>query len=98
MSSYREGISIVLLEAMDIQKLFITVNSPGFENVTHHDNNGLLAQVKSVDSLYDCMLTMYLKSKEERKEMGLYGRKLILEKYDEKIIFAAYLTLIMSLS
>ena len=96
--SYREGIPRVLLEAMALQKPFITVNSPGCEDVTHHDKNGLLAQVKSVDSLYDCMLTMYLKSKEERKEMGLYGRKLILEKYDEKIIVAAYLKLILSLS
>ncbi len=96
--SYREGIPRVLLESMALEKPFITVNSPGCEDVTHHGKNGLLAKVKSAQSLYEQMLAMYLTPAGQRNQMGTYGRKLILEKYDERIIVEEYLKLVLSLS
>lgn len=96
--SYREGIPRVLLEAMALEKPFVTVNSPGCEDVTIDGKNGLLAQVENSESLFEKMKEIYLLDTLKRQEMGTFGRKLVLEIYDEKIIVNEYLKLILSLS
>jgi glycosyltransferase involved in cell wall biosynthesis len=96
--SYREGIPRVLLEAMSLEKPFVTVNSPGCEDVTIDGKNGLLAQVENAESLFEKMKEIYLLDAHKRQEMGTFGRKLVLEIYDEKIIVSEYLKLILSLS
>lgn len=96
--SYREGIPRVLLESMAMRKPFVTVNSPGCEDVTIDGKNGLLAKVGDVESLFKQMQTIYLMSAEQREEMGEFGRIHVHEKYDEKIIVDVYLKLLLSLS
>ena len=96
--SYREGIPRVLLEAMALEKPFITVKSPGFADVTEHGINGLLAEVGSADSLYKAMLALFQMTPAAREEMGLAGRKRVETQYDEKIVTEAYFRLILSLS
>ena len=96
--SYREGIPRVLLEAMALEKPFVTVKSPGCADVTEDGVNGLLAEVGSGDSLYTCMHRMYRLLPTERTAMGLAGRKRVEMLYDEKIVTEAYFQLILSLS
>lgn len=96
--SYREGIPRVLLESMALEKPFVTVKSPGCQDVTIDGENGLLAEVESDTSLYEMMKKMSLLDSSKREEMGKNGRKLVLEKYDEKIVVEEYLKLILSLT
>lgn len=88
--SYREGIPRVLLEAMALEKPFVTTRVPGCEDVTIEHVNGLLCEPRSVPSLKAAMAQMLDLGEEKRKEMGKAGRKLIEEKYDEVIIVREY--------
>jgi glycosyltransferase involved in cell wall biosynthesis len=96
--SYREGIPRVLLEAMALEKPFVTVNSPGCADVTRHGINGLIAEVASSDSLFKAMDSLYCLAPEEREAMGKAGRKHVTMFYDEKIVTDDYFQLILSLS
>lgn len=96
--SYREGIPRVLLEAMAMAKPFVTTKVPGCEDVTLEGVNGYLAEAKSSDSLFEQMKRIFNLSAEERKQLGLSGRKRAEEKYDEKMIVEDYLKLILRLS
>jgi len=96
--SYREGIPRVLLEAMALEKPFVTVNSPGCADVTRHGINGLIAEVASSDSLFKAMDSLYCLAPEEREAMGKAGRKHVTMFYDEKIVTDEYFQLILSLS
>lgn len=96
--SYREGIPRVLLEAMAMQIPFITTDTAGCRDVTVPEKNGFLVPIGDHQLLYEAMLRMYQLPEEQRIEMGVFGRKLALEKYDEKIIVQDYLKLILSLT
>ena len=96
--SYREGIPRVLLEAMALEKPFITVNTPGCADVTRPGENGFLAEPASADSLASCMEAMLQLNSTERQTMGKNGRHLVELVYDEKIVTAEYFRLILSLS
>ena len=96
--SYREGIPRVLLEAMALEKPFITVNTPGCADVTRPGENGLLAEPASAVSLQACMDAMLQLSSADRQAMGQHGRRLVESVYDEKIVTAEYFRLILSLS
>jgi glycosyltransferase involved in cell wall biosynthesis len=96
--SYREGMPRVILEAMAMQKPFITSDAPGCVDITEHGKNGLIAQTASVDDLYQQMKYILNMTEGERLQMGKNGRKMVEEKYDEKIIVQQYLKLIESIS
>ena len=96
--SYREGMPRVILEAMAMKKLFITSDAPGCIDITEDGKNGFVVKVGSSQHLFEQMNLILSLSLEERNKMGLYGRKLVEDKYDEKIIVEEYLKLILSLS
>lgn len=88
--SYREGISRVLLEAAAMEKPIVTTNVTGCKDIVEHNRSGYLCEVRNVDSLVKFMEKMILLSVEERQNMGIEGRKIVLEKFDEKIIIKEY--------
>jgi glycosyltransferase involved in cell wall biosynthesis len=96
--SYREGIPRVLLESMALEKPFVTTNCAGCIDVTTHGENGLMAEMGSVDSLFDAMNTMQALPLETRQAMGKKGRHRVETLYDEKFIIDDYFQLILSLS
>lgn len=96
--SYREGLPKSLLEAMSMERPFITVNSVGCKHLVEDDKNGLLAKVKSSESLFEAMKKMLNLSKQQRAQMGSAGRQIVLEKYSTEIINNEYIKLISQLN
>ena len=88
--SYREGISRVLLEAAAMEKPIITTDVTGCKDIVEHNRSGYLCQVRNVASLVEYMDKMILLPEEDRIKMGAEGRKIVLEKFDEKIIIKEY--------
>ena len=84
--SYREGMPRFLLEAGAMQIPSIATNVPGCRNIIENKFNGLLCEPKNQDALRDTILQMMQLSNSERLNMGLNARKLVLKKFDEKIV------------
>ncbi len=95
--SYREGLPKSLLEAMSMSRPIITVNSVGCEHLIDQDRNGLLADVKSSESLFEKMQIMLSFPDADRTSMGKHGRTLVLENYSAEIINNEYIKLISQL-
>ena len=89
-SFYKEGIPKVLLEAACMEKPIITTRSPGCMEVVDDGVNGYLCAIKNVDDLAEKMEKFIHLSIDEKKKMGIAGRKKILENFDEKIVIDIY--------
>ena len=88
--SYREGISRVLLEASAMEKPIVATNVTGCKDIVEDGVSGFLCKVHNIESLADAMEKMILLPKEKLEEMGKEGRRIVLEKFDEKIIMQEY--------
>jgi glycosyltransferase involved in cell wall biosynthesis len=92
--SYREGTPKTLLEAAAMGKPLIATDVPGCREVIDDGKNGFLCEVKNGKDLADKMLKMCQLDHEALKRMGENSRKLVLLKYDEKIVIRKYLEVI----
>ncbi len=89
--SYREGTPRVLLEAASMAKPLLATNVPGCNNVVEDNINGYLCKVKDVDDLVSKMKRMIKASDEELLNFGKNGRKMVISRFDEKIVVGKYL-------
>lgn len=96
-SYYPEGQSNVLLEGAASCRPLITTDHPGCREAVNDGETGFLVRKKDTKDLFDKCLAMYNKSVEERKTMGLAGRKKIEEEFDRNIVINAYRARISSL-
>ncbi len=87
--SYHEGLSNVCLEAAACGRPVITTDIPGCKE-TVNDDSGLLCQPKSAESLYATIEKMLALTADERKAMGVAGRKHVEENFDRNIVISAY--------
>ena len=94
--SYREGLSRVLLEAASMEKAIVTTNVAGCRDVVDDGINGFLCEVKNPTSLASQMEKFIQLSVEERKTMGMLGRKKILNEFDEMVVIDKYIKTIES--
>ncbi len=85
--SYHEGMANTNLECASSGRPIITSSIPGCREAVV-DGSGLLCDPKNVDSLYQTMKAMYSLSFEERKQMGLKGRKHMEDVFDKKKVVA----------
>ena len=97
-SYYREGIPKILLEACAKELPIITTNNVGCNQVIQHDYNGLVVKEKNVENLVEAMEKMITIGPMMRKQMGTNGRKLVEEKFDDKIVVEKYLALLQTKS
>lgn len=88
--SYREGTPRVLLEAAALGRPIITTNAPGCKEVVINKGNGLLCEVKDVNSLYYCMKNVLDSTPETLLQMGKRGRELAENRFDEQIVINKY--------
>ena len=84
--SYREGLPRTLLEAASMGRPIIATDVTGCREVVNHGVNGYLCKAKDVIDLAEKMKDMIKLSTDERREMGLRGRKKMEKNFDEKII------------
>jgi glycosyltransferase involved in cell wall biosynthesis len=89
--SYREGTPRTLLEASSTAKPIITTDVPGCHNVVDHNVNGLLCKLRDSEDLANKMFEMANFDDATLKSLGENGRRKMVEKFDEKLVFNKYL-------
>ncbi|MBR4961853.1 MAG: glycosyltransferase family 4 protein [Clostridia bacterium] len=82
--SWHEGMSNVLLEGAATGRPLITSDVHGCMEAVEDGISGYLCHVKDAESLYQAMKRFCELSYEERKNMGLAGRKRMEELFDKK--------------
>lgn len=92
--SYREGLSKSLIEACAMSLPIITTNVAGCRDVVTDGLNGLLCDVKNVDSLESSIREMISFSEQQRLELGKNGRMIAEKYFSEEFVIQAYLEII----
>ena len=89
--SYHEGMSNVLLEAEATARPVLASAVEGCLDTFSEGVSGLSFQAQDSGSLAEAAERFLAMSYEERKKMGLQGRKYVEEKFDRNFVVAAYL-------
>jgi glycosyltransferase involved in cell wall biosynthesis len=95
--SYREGTPRTLLEAAGMARPIVTTDVAGCNHVVKDNQNGFLCKLKDADDLADKMEKMYLMSVRDRTKMGLKGRNIVVNYFDENKVIEKYNHLISQL-
>ena len=83
--SYREGLPKALIEAASCAKPIVTTDVPGCKEVVSHGLNGYLVKERESKDL-TIFLEELILDKSLRYSMGQEGRKIVLERFAEKLI------------
>lgn len=89
--SHHEGMSNVLLEAASTGRPVIASNIPGCKETFDENISGIGFEVKNVDSLVKAIKKFIELPYEEKKKMGIAGRKKIEKEFDRNIVIDAYM-------
>jgi glycosyltransferase involved in cell wall biosynthesis len=89
--SYREGVSMILMEAAAMQKPIIATNVPGCRDLVNNNVSGYLCRVQDYHDLMVKMEKMIHLSEKERHRMGKEARKFMVEEFNEKLVIKKYL-------
>lgn len=88
--SYREGFGVVLMEAGALDIPCITTDISGCNEIIQDGVNGKIIPPRDVDTLYDAMKWMY-EHRMEVKEMAKRARPMIVERYEQQMVWSALL-------
>ncbi|MDP4108350.1 MAG: glycosyltransferase family 4 protein, partial [Bacillota bacterium] len=88
--SYHEGTANVLLESASSGRPVLASRVPGCIETFTEDVSGLGFDVKSVDSLVDSILKFINLPYEQKKQMGIAGRRKMENEFDRNIVIDAY--------
>lgn len=88
---YPEGLSNVLLESCACGRVIITTSRPGCKELVEEGVNGYLVNEKDSDDLINKIESFLHLSWENKKKMGLAGRRLVEKYYDRQIVVEKYL-------
>lgn len=89
--SYHEGMSNVLLEAAAVGRPLITSDIPGCREAVLNGVSGYLCPKQSAEEVYHCMKLFMQLGYEQRKQMGMEGRRHVEEVFDKEKVVAATL-------
>jgi glycosyltransferase involved in cell wall biosynthesis len=89
--SYREGTPRTLLEAAAMGRPLVATDVPGCREVVRHGFNGLLCRPRDSQDLADQMKVILQMPAAKLVQMGLAGRRLVEERFDEQLVIDAYL-------
>lgn len=90
-STYGEGMSNVLLENASSARPIITTNNPGCQETVNDEKSGFIYQGGNVSELVNTIERFLIeKNNEQRKIMGLEGRKKIETEFSRNIVIDAY--------
>ena len=90
-SYHPEGISNVLLEAASCARPVITTNRPGCRETVKDGVTGFLINERDSKDLIEKMELFLSMKPEERREMGLRGRRKMEAEFDRNIVIARYM-------
>ena len=91
---YPEGMSNVLLEACASGRPIITTNRAGCREIVDNNKNGYIIQEKNSKDLIEKIEKFIMLSNNEKKQMGLCGRKKVEKEFDRNIVIDEYMKLI----
>lgn len=94
MPSYHEGMSNVNLESAANGRPVITTNVPGCKETVDDGKTGFLVNAKDAQSLTKGIEKFLNLSYEQKKQMGLEGRKKVEREFDRKMVIDAYMNAI----
>jgi len=89
--SHHEGTANVLLESASAGRPVLASRVPGCKETFDEGISGLGFQVKNVASLVDTIENFINMPYEQKREMGIAGRKKMEQEYDRQIVIKAYL-------
>lgn len=89
--SYHEGTANVLLESASSGRPVLASRVPGCIETFDKDISGFCFEVRSVDSLVEAIIKFIHLPYDQRKEMGIAGRRKMEKEYNRKIVINAYL-------
>jgi len=90
LTSYREGLSKVLMEGLSMGKPIITTDTPGCRQTVDNGRNGFLVPVKDVDSIVAACEKMVEMEPIDLEIMGQLSRKKAIEVFDDKLVVKKY--------
>ena len=79
-----------MLEGAASGRPLITTNHPGCREAVDNGITGFLVKKQDADDLYAKVCGVFFMSEEERKQMGIRGRKKIEKEFDRNIVINAY--------
>jgi glycosyltransferase involved in cell wall biosynthesis len=91
-STYNEGVPRSLLEALACAKPIVTTEWKGCRETVIDGLNGRLVRSDDDSSFTDALESLLLEAPERLHAMGLNSRKLAEERFDERLVLAAYLS------
>jgi len=88
---YPEGLSNVLLESSASGRPIITTNRPGCKEVIDDGINGYIVNQKDTNDLIEKIEKFLSLTFEQKKQMGLNGRKKVEKEFNRNIVINKYL-------
>ena len=95
-SYYREGVPRSVLEAMAMEKIVITTDTPGCRDTVEESWNGFLVPPRNVQALLAAMQRVVELTPEQRAQMGARSRKKAEEIFSDARVLPHYLAEIAS--
>ncbi|MEH7495089.1 glycosyltransferase family 4 protein [Neobacillus niacini] len=89
--SYHEGTANVLLESASSGRPVLASRVSGCKEIFDEGISGFGFEVRSVDSLVEAIIKFINLPYEQKKAMGMAGRKKMEKEYDRKIVINAYM-------
>jgi glycosyltransferase involved in cell wall biosynthesis len=89
--SYHEGTANVLLESASSGRPVLASRVPGCLETFNEDVSGIGFEVKSVDSLVEAIIKFINLPYEQKKAMGIAGRRKMEKEFDRKMVTQSYL-------
>ncbi|MBK9337751.1 MAG: glycosyltransferase family 4 protein [Lewinellaceae bacterium] len=93
-SYYREGVPRSVLEAMAMQKIIATTDTPGCRDTVEEGKNGFLFPPRRADMLAQIMLRILALPAATRSRMGLFSRQKVLREFADAVVLPQYLALL----
>ena len=90
--SYREGFPKVLIEAAACGRAVVTTDVPGCRDAIKNGISGLLVPAKNSSALAEA-IKMLIMNPDVCREMGIEGRKMAEERFDEQKVIDQHLSL-----
>lgn len=90
-SYYPEGMSNVLIESAACGRPIITTNRSGCREIVEHGVTGFMCETRNCEQLIQYVRLFMQMNNEERKRMGLAGRKKMENEFNRQIVVDAYM-------
>jgi len=87
LASLFEGVPRILMEGSAMRVPVVATNVKGNREIVEHSRNGFLVPLGDVKAMADAVIEL-LTDQNKARRMGIEGRRMALESFDERLVFA----------